>query len=73
MNSTSIFDHWWLCFSYTQLLLTEYEKSERMSKEYASTKGAGTSAKPHEHLFFRKLGPVLKRTLEKCVRENGFM
>ena len=50
-----------------------YEKSELQCKEYAATKGAGTTARPQNHLFFRKLGPVVKRTLEKCDRENGLM
>ncbi|XP_035228261.1 BRO1 domain-containing protein BROX-like [Stegodyphus dumicola] len=36
-------------------------------------KGSGISAKPENHLFFRKLGPVIKQTLEKCERENGFI
>jgi len=44
-----------------------------LAKEYASTKGPGTTAKPQDHLFFRKLSPVVQRTLDKCVRENGFM
>lgn len=50
-----------------------YEKAERLCQEYAAAKGAGTTAKPQNHLFFRKLGPVVKRTLEKCDRENGLM
>lgn len=52
---------------------TGYEKSEALCREYASAKGLGTFARPANHLFFRKLGPVLKRTLEKCERENGMM
>lgn len=50
-----------------------YEKSEALCREYASAKGLGTFARPANHLFFRKLGPVLKRTLEKCERENGMI
>lgn len=50
-----------------------YEKAENLCKEYASTKGLGTFARPANHLFFRKFGPVLKRTLEKCDRENGLI
>ena len=53
--------------------ITDYEKAALLGKEYGSTKGAGTTAKPQEHLFFRKLGPIVKRTLDKCERENGFM
>ncbi|XP_076441744.1 BRO1 domain-containing protein BROX-like [Babylonia areolata] len=50
-----------------------YEKSELLCKEYAACKGAGTTARPQNHLFFRKLGPVVRRTLEKCERENGLI
>ncbi|KAK2162932.1 hypothetical protein LSH36_89g03014 [Paralvinella palmiformis] len=50
-----------------------YEKAWKNGKEYTSIKGPGSNAKPHEHLFFRKLGPIVKRTLDKCVRENGFI
>jgi len=55
------------------LLIPDYEKAWKNGKEYTSIKGPGSNAKPHEHLFFRKLGPIVKRTLDKCVRENGFM
>ena len=55
------------------LYILGYEKSEALCREYASAKGLGTFARPANHLFFRKLGPVLKRTLEKCERENGMM
>ncbi|XP_025105423.1 LOW QUALITY PROTEIN: BRO1 domain-containing protein BROX-like [Pomacea canaliculata] len=50
-----------------------YEKAELLCKEYAVSKGAGTTARPQNHLFFRKLGPVIRRTLEKCERENGLI
>ncbi|KAH9519354.1 hypothetical protein Btru_075319 [Bulinus truncatus] len=50
-----------------------YGKAEVLCKEYATTKGVGTVAKPQNHLFFRKLGTVIKRTLEKCDRENGLI
>merc|ERR1712004_449699 len=53
--------------------IKSFQKAGELSKEYAAMKGPGTTAKPHEHLFFRKLGPVVKRTHEKCVRENGFI
>ena len=35
--------------------------------------GPGTQAKPERHTFFRRLLPILNRTLEKCERENGFI
>lgn len=56
-----------------QFIVTDYTKAAQLAKEYSSTKGPGSTAKPQDHLFFRKLEPVVQRTLEKCVRENGFM
>ena len=50
-----------------------YEKAGNLGKEYSTTKGPGTTAKPQEHLFYKKLGPIVKRTLDKCLRENGFI
>ena len=43
------------------------------AKEYSRVKGPGTKAKPEQHAFFRRLAPIVKRTLEKCERENGLM
>jgi hypothetical protein len=53
--------------------ILDYNKAALLAKEYSSTKGAGTTAKPQDHLFFRKLAPIVQRTLDRCVRENGFM
>ncbi|XP_059143140.1 BRO1 domain-containing protein BROX-like [Physella acuta] len=50
-----------------------YGKAEVLCKEYATVKGVGTTARPQNHLFFRNLEKVLKRTLEKCERENGLI
>lgn len=50
-----------------------YSEAEKKCTEYASAKGPGTTARPGNHLFFRKFGPVIKRTLEKCDRENGMI
>jgi len=50
-----------------------YAEAIELSKEYAKTKGPGTTAKPEQHSFFRRLSPIVKRTLEKCERENGFI
>lgn len=50
-----------------------YAKAEKLCKEYGETKGPGTTAKPSGHLFFVKLGTVVKNALEKSQRENGFM
>ncbi|XP_072912272.1 BRO1 domain-containing protein BROX isoform X2 [Hemitrygon akajei] len=51
----------------------DYSKAETLCKEYGQTKGPGSTAKPSEHLFFRKLGTYVRNTLEKCQRENGFI
>jgi len=65
--------------SYSLSLICDYElwldygKAGEFAKEYSSTKGPGTTVKPQNHLFFRKLSPIVQRTLDKCVRENGFM
>ena len=50
-----------------------YGEAEELCKQYATAKGIGAKVKPEKLLFFRKLGPILNRTLEKCERENGFM
>ncbi|XP_075939777.1 BRO1 domain-containing protein BROX isoform X2 [Anarhichas minor] len=50
-----------------------YSHAEALCKEYRQTKGPGTTAKPSEQLFFLKLGGLIKNTLEKCQRENGFI
>ncbi|XP_054569095.1 BRO1 domain-containing protein BROX isoform X2 [Eptesicus fuscus] len=50
-----------------------FAKAEALCKEYGETKGPGPTVKPSEHLFFRKLGNLVKNTLEKCQRENGFI
>uniref|UniRef100_A0A0B8RYD7 BRO1 domain-containing protein BROX n=1 Tax=Philothamnus irregularis TaxID=1899461 RepID=A0A0B8RYD7_9SAUR len=50
-----------------------YAKAEKLCKEYGETKGPGTTAKPSGHLFFVKLGTVVKNALEKSQRENGFI
>lgn len=51
-----------------------YADAAKLCKEYAALKGAGgVTAKPEQHLFFRRLGAVVRRTLEKCERENGFI
>ena len=48
-------------------------KASAMATEYAKTKGPGTTARPEKHNFFRRLAPIVQRTLEKCERENGFI
>lgn len=50
-----------------------YETAVKLCKDYTKMKSVGTSAKIDEHLFFRKLRPLVTRIKDKCVRENGFM
>jgi len=50
-----------------------YANAGEMATEYAKNKGPGTQAKPEKHNFFKRLAPMLDRTLEKCERENGFI
>lgn len=38
-----------------------YETSIGLLKEYNKMKGPGKSAKPDQHLFFRKLQPLMNR------------
>jgi len=52
---------------------TLYAGAGEMAVEYAKVKGRGTQAKPERHTFFKRLLPILDRTLEKCERENGFI
>lgn len=54
-------------------MLSDYKLANDHAREYAKTKGPGTQAKPDQHAFFRKLGPIVQRTLDKCERENGLM
>ncbi|KXJ17469.1 BRO1 domain-containing protein BROX [Exaiptasia diaphana] len=50
-----------------------YKKAEALCKEYASTRGPGTTARPQEHPFFKRIGPLMKTRLDKATRENGFI
>ncbi|XP_064600582.1 BRO1 domain-containing protein BROX-like [Liolophura sinensis] len=50
-----------------------YDQASRLAQEYGTQKGPGTSARPLNHIFFRRLRPIVKRTLEKCERENGLI
>ena len=51
----------------------DYKEALDLAKEYAKVKGPGTQAKPEQHPFFKRLAPIVRRTLEKCERENGLM
>ena len=52
---------------------TDYDSAVKKAHEYSQAKGPGTTCKPEQHLFFRKLQPIIQRMKEKCERENGFM
>lgn len=60
-------------FDFVSVFLPEYEEAGELCKEYGKTKGPGSQAKPEKHQFFRRLAPIINRTLEKCERENGMM
>lgn len=62
-----------LCESAAFSFCLGYSRAEALCKEYRHTSGPGSTAKPSEQLFFLKLGALIKNTLEKCQRENGFM
>ncbi len=56
--------------------LSGYELAQGYAGEYAKAKGSssgGTHARPEQHAFFWRLGPLIQRTLDKCERENGLM
>ncbi|GAB1285821.1 BRO1 domain-containing protein BROX [Apodemus speciosus] len=48
-----------------------YAEAEALCKEYGETKGPGPTAKPSGHLFFRKLGSLVKSTLDKCREKTA--
>ena len=50
-------------------------KAKALCKAYATTKGpaAAERVRPDQHNVFKRLEPMVKRTLEKCNRENGLM
>ncbi|XP_038075599.1 BRO1 domain-containing protein BROX-like isoform X2 [Patiria miniata] len=50
-----------------------FQKADSLAKEYAKTKGPGVVAKPQQHPFFLRLGPIVHRILEKTERENGMI
>lgn len=44
-----------------------------LCKEYMSTKGAGSTVRPHEHPFYQRLLKRIGVTLDKLKRENSFI
>ncbi|XP_012251256.2 BRO1 domain-containing protein BROX-like isoform X1 [Athalia rosae] len=57
--------------------LEESEKSLKQAKvlcqEYGKTHGPAPRVKPDQHGVFKRLAPLVKITLDKCNRENGFI
>ncbi|KAI6188322.1 BRO1 domain-containing protein [Aphelenchoides besseyi] len=50
-----------------------YKESSDLCSLYAKAQGPGFIAKPECHLFFRRIGPILNRHMEKAQRENSFI
>ena len=50
-----------------------YQSASKLCREYASTRGPGSTAKPGEHKFFKRLEPIISKRLDKANHENGFM
>ncbi|CAI4223654.1 unnamed protein product [Auanema sp. JU1783] len=53
--------------------VSEFNIAEELAVKYAKADGPGTRIKPEQHMFFRKVKPLLERHLEKAKRENGFI
>lgn len=50
-----------------------YTMAGMLCKEYASAKGPGSNARPTDHQFYLRLGPIVQSRLEKARHENGFI
>lgn len=50
-----------------------YNRALELCKPYSKAHGTAKPVKPDGHPFFQKLSPIVKITLDKCERENGFM
>ncbi|XP_002132176.4 BRO1 domain-containing protein BROX-like [Ciona intestinalis] len=50
-----------------------FEETDKLCKEYITTKGAGSTIRPHEHAFYRSFQKDLQRKLKKSESENGFI
>ena len=71
-NGTPSLCPWLFVYKYL-LLLVVYKQSEELCRQYSTTKGPGTTARPWEHPFFKRIGPQIKKRLDKSTHENGFM
>nr|CAD7446667.1 unnamed protein product [Timema bartmani] len=61
------------CGAAIRALQESYAQAEELCKEYRKVKGLGPKARPETHPFFKRLSPIVRLTLEKCERENGFI
>nr|AEE63624.1 unknown [Dendroctonus ponderosae] len=50
-----------------------YNMAEELCSKYAKSSGPGFVAKPEQHLFFRRIVPLLDRHLKKAEQENDFI
>ncbi|CAD5231627.1 unnamed protein product [Bursaphelenchus xylophilus] len=50
-----------------------YKTSASLCVQYAKSSGPGFVAKPEDHLFFRRIDPILVRHMDKARRENDFI
>ncbi|KAE9553119.1 hypothetical protein FO519_003672 [Halicephalobus sp. NKZ332] len=50
-----------------------YQEAQDLCAKYAKASGPGFIAKPENHIFFRRVKPLLERHMDKAERENGFI
>ncbi|XP_015511859.2 BRO1 domain-containing protein BROX isoform X1 [Neodiprion pinetum] len=48
-------------------------KAKALCQEYGKTHGPAPRVKPDQHAVFKRLAPLVRITLDKCRRENGFI
>ncbi|KAJ8688221.1 hypothetical protein QAD02_024016 [Eretmocerus hayati] len=48
-------------------------KAKTLCQEYGKTHGPAPRVKPDQHAVFKRLAPLVQRTLDKCQRENGLI
>jgi hypothetical protein len=48
-------------------------KAKTFCQEYSKIRGPAPCVKPDQHTVFKRLAPLVTRTLDKCERENGLM
>lgn len=48
-------------------------RAKTLCHEYGKTNGPAPRVKPDQHAVFKRLAPLVRITLDKCNRENGFI